>query len=81
MLVAVGFISPVDAFTLAYRPDDVRRRLGESPQRAASQAKPAGNENYNSGVSGGAAPSRPSVVGAPAVAPVSRPTGSLFGRR
>ena len=80
-LVAEGLITPDDAISKANRPDDVRRRLGESPQRAAPQAKPAGNDNYNSGVSGGAAPVRPGVVGAPAIAPVSRPTGSLFGRR
>ena len=78
-LVNEGLITPDDAISKANRPDDVRRRLGESPQRAAPQAQPqaqpVGAQGYNSGVGGGATATRP------AIAPVSRPTGSLFGKR
>ena len=75
-LVSEGLITPDDAISKANRPDDVRRRLGESPQRAAPQpqAQPAGAHGYNTGVGG-------SIATRPTVAPVSRPTGSLFGKR
>jgi hypothetical protein len=80
-LVAEGLITPDDAISKANRPDDVRRRLGESPQRAPAQQPMANaNQNHNAGVGGGAT-ARPGLATGPAVAPVSRPSSGVIGVR
>jgi twitching motility protein PilT len=80
-LVAEGLITPDDAISKANRPDDVRRRLGESPQRATAAPMANANQNHNTGVGGGATSARPGLATGPAVAPVSRPSSGVIGVR
>lgn len=71
-LVADGLITPDDAIGKANRPDDVRRRLGETPQRPGQPA-PTAPGMANAQRPGQAAP----ATGAPA----ARPMGVIGVRR
>ncbi len=70
-LVADGLVTPDDAIGKANRPEDVRRRLGESPQRAG---QPAAAGAATTPRTGAAAPAAPTT-------PAGRPMGVIGVRR
>ncbi len=73
--VVAGTITPDDAVTRANRPEEIRKRIAELPNRPASGAVGGGMRP-----AAGAAPARPAAgAAAPAPRPASSPLGSGWG--